>query len=249
MRGAHVNSFSYLLCDTWRVICFEGRTQNLTCVCTVQININMERFTWAELSDIHLAYGAPYGNSREAQRIYHECLLRRVCPDYRTFASVDCHLQETGTFAVDRHSTGQGQSLRMPQCDDILQCFETNLPTSTSAVGHTVGTDCRLVWNIVREQDLHLFNQQKVQALLGPNDYLCQDQFVCWFVHRSTEKPDFPAMVLFTDEACFTREGIFSGHNSHVWAKVNLQTLRLHLFTATNSALWSVFGWALLMTF
>jgi hypothetical protein len=35
------------------------------------------------------------------------------------------------------------------------------------------------------------------------------------FVHHSREKPDFPAVVLFTDEACVTQEGIF---NSHVWA-------------------------------
>ena len=48
---AHVNTLSYLLWHAYRVICFEWRNQNLT----NQIDINMQRFTWAELAHIHLA--------------------------------------------------------------------------------------------------------------------------------------------------------------------------------------------------
>jgi hypothetical protein len=44
-----------------------------------------------------------------------------------------------------------------------------------------------------------------------------------WFVHQSTEKPEFPAGVLFMDEPCFTWEGIFSSYNSHVWAHCCIQ--------------------------
>jgi hypothetical protein len=86
-----------------------------------------------------------------------------------------------------------------------------------------VGVDHHLVWNVVHEQ-----HQQNVQALLGHNDYLHQDQFVHWFVHQSTQKPDFPAMVLFIDEACFTSEGIFHNHNSHVWAEANPHAASAH---------------------
>jgi hypothetical protein len=35
VHSTHVNSFSYLLWHTWRVICLEGWTQNLTSVCSV----------------------------------------------------------------------------------------------------------------------------------------------------------------------------------------------------------------------
>jgi len=35
VHSARVNSFLYLLWHTWRVICLEGQTQNLTSVCTV----------------------------------------------------------------------------------------------------------------------------------------------------------------------------------------------------------------------
>lgn len=48
------------------------------CVYYNQIDINVEHFTWAELADTHLAYGAAHGNGRKAQRIYHELFPNSV---------------------------------------------------------------------------------------------------------------------------------------------------------------------------
>jgi hypothetical protein len=47
-------------------------------------------------------------------------------------------------------------------------------------------------------------------------------------VHQSTEKPDFPTVVLFLDEACCTRQGIFNSHKSHVWAEANPHAASVH---------------------
>ena len=94
------------------------------CVYCSQININMKHFTWAKLTDIHLVYG----NNREAQRVYCERFLNRMCPDNRMFASVSHPLRETGTFAVNRQNTGRGRSIHMPQFDGGLQRFETIPP-------------------------------------------------------------------------------------------------------------------------
>jgi len=76
-------------------------------------------------------------------------------------------------------------------------------------VGQAVSTNHHPVYNVVHEQKCHLFHWQKLQAQLGPKDYLHQDQFVNWFVHQSTDKTGFPTVVLFMDEACCTREGGF----------------------------------------
>jgi hypothetical protein len=67
-----------------------------------------------------------------------------------------------------------------------------------------------------------------MQAVLGLSDYVRRDQFVRWFVHQYTEKPEFSAMVFFTDDACVTREGIFDSHNSHVWAEANPRAASAH---------------------
>ena len=91
----------------------------------------MECFTEAELTDIHLVYSAAYGNGGEAQRSYHKHFPNTVCPDYCMFAGADCSLWETGTFAVNRHSTGLGRSVQTLKSDeDVLQCIENNLSTS-----------------------------------------------------------------------------------------------------------------------
>jgi hypothetical protein len=66
-----------------------------------------------------------------------------------------------------------------------------------------------------------------VQAL-GPTDYLYREQFACPFVHRSAEKPDFPAIVLFTEEVYFNLEGIYNSHNSNVWAEEKPHAASVH---------------------
>jgi hypothetical protein len=42
-----------------------------------------------------------------------------------------------------------------------------------------------------------------------------------WFLHKEVEHPNFLSQVLFTDEASFTREGIFNSRNRHLWADEN----------------------------
>ncbi|KAJ4435008.1 hypothetical protein ANN_23581 [Periplaneta americana] len=42
-----------------------------------------------------------------------------------------------------------------------------------------------------------------------------------WFLQQCGVNPNFPALVLFTDEAQFTRDGITNFHNQHVWAYEN----------------------------
>jgi hypothetical protein len=68
---------------------------------------------------------------------------------------------------------------------------------------------------------------------LGPRDYLRSDRFVRWFVHQSADKSGFLAIVLFTDEACFTWEEVSTAITASFGLK---ETLMLHLFTATNDA-------------
>jgi hypothetical protein len=107
------------------------------------------------------------------------------------------------------------------------------------------GVDRRLVWNVVREQNLHPFHRQKVQAPLGPSDFLRRDKFIGLFT-KIQKIPTFPRW-------CCSRivhaspEREFSTATTAMFGQK--QTLMLHLFTGTNKALCSTFGRALLMTF
>jgi hypothetical protein len=183
MCAVHKSTLSHTSCGKLESCLFQRtNSEPHKCVYYSQININMERFTWPKLTNIHLVYSVVNGNGREMQKIYHEHFPNTVCPDYCTF-TVNHHIWETGTSAVNSHSTVWGRSVHMPKFDeDVLQCCRIHKHLH----GWSQSVDCSLVWNVVCEQELHHFHWQKVQALLGPSDYLHQDQFVHWFVHQST---------------------------------------------------------------
>jgi hypothetical protein len=52
---------------------------------------------------------------------------------------------------------------------------------------------------------------------LQPQDYPARVEFCQWLL-RQPDNPNFLDRVIFTDESCFTRNGVF---NSHVWAGEN----------------------------
>lgn len=191
------------------------------------MNRNNE-YTWEELADMHLAFGAAGGNSALARRMYQERYPNRRLPNRRTFVNVDQRLRETGSLQSRMYDTGRNRSVRTPQFEEeVLERFEDNPSTSTRIVAHELRVNSRLVWNVVHDNGLHPFHRQKVQAL-GPNDFPARLAFVNWFLQQRALQPEFPALVLFTDEASFSREGIVNTHNNHVWAEDNPHATFIH---------------------
>jgi hypothetical protein len=45
--------------------------------------------------------------------------------------------------------------------------------------------------------------------------------FCQWFLQQCGTNPNFPAFVIFTDEAQFTRDEIQNFRNQHMWANEN----------------------------
>ena len=51
--------------------------------------------------------------------------------------------------------------------------------------------------------------------------------------------PAFTAQVLFTDEACFTKDDYFNSRNSHIWDDVNPHALFINVHQARlNVNIW-----------
>ena len=67
---------------------------------------------------------------------------------------------------------------------------------------------------------VHPFRYQKVQGLTV-NDYIPRVNFSRWLLDQSLIFPSFSSDILFTDEAQFTREGIFNHQNQHHWTQAN----------------------------
>ena len=54
-----------------------------------------------------------------------------------------------------------------------------------------------------------------------PADFRPRVQLSEWFLEQQTFDPHFSKYVLFTDEAYFTRDGVFNYHNNHNWQQNN----------------------------
>ncbi|KAJ4444692.1 hypothetical protein ANN_06489 [Periplaneta americana] len=63
--------------------------------------------------------------------------------------------------------------------------------------------------------------QEEILEAVNITPSISARRFCQWFLQQCGVNPNFPALVLFTDEAQFTRDGITHFHNQHVWAYEN----------------------------
>ncbi|EZA48026.1 hypothetical protein X777_14453 [Ooceraea biroi] len=95
------------------------------------------------------------------------------------------------------------------------------------------------MWGVLHEHHQHPYHRQAVQALEARDFRQCID-FCRWFWQRYTDDNHFPSMVLYSNEAMFSRDGYFNAHNSHYWAVDNPHITRI----AHHQRKWSINTWA-----
>ena len=67
----------------------------------------MQRFTNAEMADMHLCYGAAGGNSALASQMYRDRFPQRDASGSRFFTNLHRRLRESGSFSVNRADVGR----------------------------------------------------------------------------------------------------------------------------------------------
>lgn len=181
----------------------------------------MANYTFAEQHDMMFMYGAAWGNAREAARLYQEHFPNRNHPSHKAFSVVSRRLREEGTFVVNRHNCGATRTRRTVDFEEeVLERVAENPSTSSRAIAHEMGVNHVSVWEVLHEQQLHPYHPQKVQAMVQA-DFPRRVEFCQEFLRRCNEDPEFQVNVLFSDEASFTKEGIFNSRNSHIWDDEN----------------------------
>lgn len=168
---------------------------------------------------MHLAYGLQIVVGQPHRTCMRRDIQQGVFP---VIISLHQGLAETGSF--ERASRNRVRTARTPpvELNVLQQVLES---TSTQSLARTVGVSCSSVWRILREHNMHPFHMQRVQGL-QPEDYAPRIAFAHWYLGMCATDPLFPAVVLFSDEASFTREGIFNTHNAQVWAEENPHVIR-----------------------
>ncbi|GFX36566.1 uncharacterized protein TNCV_2031471 [Trichonephila clavipes] len=177
----------------------------------------MTEYTNAEKADMILAHGATDCNGRATQRLYAEKHPVRRTPAHTMFARLHQQLCGTGSFQ---------KAARTELNEEIvLDMIETTPSLSTRGIANEIGISYSSVWRILDDSALHPFHYQYVQSL-KECDFAPRQAFPQWYLQQRIANPFFEASVLFTDEASFSREGIFNTHNSHSWAAANPHVTR-----------------------
>ena len=86
----------------------------------------------------------------------------------------------------------------------------------TRRMASRIGVSRMQVWRTLHEEDLHPYHDHRVQHL-EPGDH---DQLMA-LCHWIKAHPELLSVILFTDEASFTRDGINNSRNSHMWSHDN----------------------------
>jgi hypothetical protein len=92
-------------------------------------------------------------------------------------------------------------------------------------VAYRVGVSPYTVWRTLKEQGLHPYHIQLVQGL-KLEDLPKRVRFCEWLLEKYEEGPQFIERLLTTDEATFTRDGIFNVRNTHIWSDENPHAIR-----------------------
>ena len=79
-----------------------------------------------------------------------------------------------------------------------------------------IGVSRMQVWQTIHEEDLYPYHDQRVQHLEPGNR--AQRFDLC---HWLTAHPELLSVILFSDEASFTRDGINNSRNVHTWSHEN----------------------------
>ena len=195
----------------------------------------MPFYSNAEMADMHFMYGCANGNALEACRLYAEAYPNRQIPSSRMFSKIHQRLRDNGKFGKITTDCGRPRSVSTPAAEEIiLEDVHQNPGTSVRIIAAQEDISPATVWRVLKRQQLYPYHIQRVQALALP-DYDARLALCRWFLRHQVRGPNFGANIIFTDEAGFTKDGIFNFHNSHHWSDENphmiLQARHQHRFS------------------
>jgi len=125
-------------------------------------------------------------------------------------------MRETGCLPIVAEQSEREVVPLINTRENILEIVQRSPRLSTRRIASRIGVSCMQVWRTFHEKDLHPYHDHRVQHL-EPGDP-AQRMDLC---HCITAHPELLSVILFTDEASFTRDGINNSRNSHTWRHNN----------------------------
>ena len=173
-------------------------------------------FSNEEMCDMVCVYAQENFNGRRAHRRYLEIYPNRRQPDFKLFHNIYSRLGETGSFRPKRDIVGRPKNITVEQEEEILVRVAENPEISTRRMAAATGVSKSSILRIFHQEKLYPYHFTPVQNLLEA-DLPARLQFARFCRAQQNRDPMFLNKVLFTDEATFTRRGVFNFRNKHAW--------------------------------
>lgn len=164
-----------------------------------------------------------------AQRMYLTESLPRLqrrginsqVPNRQTILAANQRLLDYGQFTAPAHATSRGGHNEITPAveNSVLEFFERDPCASTNDAARRFGVSQYYVWKLLNSSGYHPYHYQPVQSL-HDNDGPARIVFCEWLLRNIN------CNILWTDEALFTRIGIYNSRNEHYWALSNPHVIR-----------------------
>jgi hypothetical protein len=106
----------------------------------------------------------------------------------------------------------------------IIAAVEQESWRSSRDIARELGLSQLRVLEVLHNDQLYPYHYFR-SAHLFPDNHSLWMQFWEWLRHQHAADELF-LQILWTDEACFTREGVLNVYNSHLWAQDNPHAIR-----------------------
>ena len=165
-------------------------------------------------TNVEYIYGFCEGSCTAVVEEYRRRFPIRRIPDRRVFYKVFNILRECGRLPSAHVSSERARKQDMEEQENILDMVERSPTASTRRLSARIGVSRTRVWRTLHEDGLYPFHPRPVQNL-HPGDSVMRLEF-CHWLHINSQ---LLQLILFTDEATFTRNRINNTRNSHRWSQ------------------------------
>lgn len=172
-------------------------------------------FSNEEYADIHFIYGVCNGNARLAAREYEHRFPHRRVPHHTVFTRTHRLLRETGAVQQRREvNYNDGALFNHQRTRRILTLFDNDPSLSIRRAAIQLNIKTNTIWRTLHADERYPYHYTPKQQL-PPLDARKRIEYCEWYINSVRADHEFPFKILWTDEATFTRRGIFNYHNNH----------------------------------
>jgi 3-deoxy-D-arabino-heptulosonate 7-phosphate (DAHP) synthase class II len=173
-------------------------------------------FSHVEYCYMHYVYGYCNVNASASVNEYRRRYPERRIPSKRVFTRVEQALRDNDCLTSFALHSEREIVRTINTRENILDMVQRSPRLSTCRMASRFGLSRMNVWRTLHEENLYPYHDQRVQHL-EPGDH-AQRMDLCHWVNAH---PELLNVILFTDEASFTRDGINNLRNVHTWAHRN----------------------------